>query len=191
MAKLRALLAFSYWQVLCWARPTRKYVTISPFPLTGIDPRRSKPYLSLRRSYVRAVTWMHPGTPWDSMRHLGHCLGVVGARVGQTPGHHVGVTDRLDLLQPVALGEPIEGREQVVEGLHDLLRGDLLAAAGEIHDVGEQHGDVGEPIGDHPLGLFESGRDRGRQDVEEQSLGFLAFQVQCAAVAHCLPEQQY
>jgi hypothetical protein len=51
-----------------WFLPTRKYVTISPLPLTGIGPRRSKRYPSLRRSYVRAVTWMQPATPWDSMR---------------------------------------------------------------------------------------------------------------------------
>jgi hypothetical protein len=40
--------------------------------------------------------------------HLSHRIGVVGARVGQAPNDHIGVTDRLDLLQPSLLGESVE-----------------------------------------------------------------------------------
>jgi hypothetical protein len=49
-------------------------------------------------------------------RQLGHGLGVVGPRLRQPAGHHVGVADGLDLLQPLASGELVEGREQLVEG---------------------------------------------------------------------------
>jgi hypothetical protein len=58
--------------------------------------------------------------------------------LGRPPGDHVGVADGLDLLQPVAPGELIEGREQLVEGCHHLRWADPLAAAGEVHQVGKQ-----------------------------------------------------
>ena len=62
--------------------------------------------------------------------------------------HHVGVTDGLDLLQAVPAGELVERREQLVQRLHDLRRADLPAPAGELHQVGEEHGDLGEAVGD-------------------------------------------
>src|SRR5829696_8038186 len=40
---------------------------------------------------------------------VSHCLGVVGARFGQSASHHVGVADRLDLLQAVMPSEFVEG----------------------------------------------------------------------------------
>ena len=193
-------------------------MTISPFPLTEIGPRRSNRQLSRSRWYVRAVTWIYPGhsvglhaaghvhgvAPQvvaelagpdhpghhragvhadancqrptaridaaghlvaNCQRHLGHCLGVVGARVGQASGDHVGVADGLDLLQTLLLGEPVEDREQLIEGLHDLLWADPLAAPGEVHNVGEQDGDLGEGVGDHRFAGFEPGGDGGGQHV--------------------------
>ena len=123
-------------------------------------------------------------------RHLGHRLGVVGPRLGQPAGDHVGVADGLDLLQPVALGEPVEAREQLVEG-RTTCAGGSLAAAGEAHHVGEQHRDVGEPVGDHRLAGFEPLGDRCGQDVEQQPLGSLLLQRQRAAPADRLPQQQH
>jgi hypothetical protein len=62
--------------------------------------------------------------------HVSHRHGVIWTRVGQAPDHHVGVTDRLDLLQPSLLGELVEHREQAVQDPHHLLGGDLLAVVG-------------------------------------------------------------
>jgi hypothetical protein len=40
---------------------------------------------------------------------VSHCLGVVGPRFGEPPGHHVGVADRLYLLEAVMPREFVEG----------------------------------------------------------------------------------
>jgi hypothetical protein len=37
-----------------------------------------------------------------------------------------------------------------------LRRAGPLTAAGDVHDVGEQHGDVGEGVGDHVLAGLEA-----------------------------------
>ena len=54
--------------------------------------------------------------------HLGHRLGVVGARLGQARHDHVGVADGLDLLQAVTLREVIERAEDLVQDAHDAFR---------------------------------------------------------------------
>ena len=80
-----------------------------------------------------ASGWPH-GSRWRAdllphgQGHLGHRLGVVGPGLGQPADGHVGVADGLDLLQPVALGQPVEGGEQVVEDLHHPLRAAAVAA---------------------------------------------------------------
>jgi len=78
----------------------------------------------------------------------------------------------------VALGELVEDREQLVQELDDGLGRDSLAEGGEVDDVGEQHGDLGEPGGNHALGLFEPGGDGCREDVQQQPLGSLPFHIQ-------------
>ncbi len=55
-------------------------------------------------------------------RHLGDALRVVVRSFGQAADDHVRVADGLDLLQPVALDEGIEGREDVVQHADQLGR---------------------------------------------------------------------
>ena len=64
--------------------------------------------------------------------------GVVGPRVRDARGDHVGVADRLDLLEAVALGERVEVAEQSVEQADDLGRRQVLRPRREVDDVGEQ-----------------------------------------------------
>jgi hypothetical protein len=47
--------------------------------------------------------------------------------ISRVTGHHVGVADRLDLLQSSLPSVLVEDREQVVEGLHHLFRGETAA----------------------------------------------------------------
>jgi hypothetical protein len=143
----------------------------------------------LQRPAVRAGAPGHLVA--DLQRHLGHRPGVVGPRLGKPAGRHVGVADRLDLLQPLVLGDPVERGEQVVQGRHHLLRGDPLAVPGEVHQVGEQHGDVGEAVGDHVLALLEPVGDRGGQDVEQQPLRPFLLDRERAAAAYRLAQQQH
>jgi hypothetical protein len=84
------------------------------------------------------------------------------------PGHHVGVADGLDLLQARGAGRAGRTLKQVVEALLDLLWAAALAAASEVHQVGEQHGGFRKGVGDRAFGLLEPGGDRGRQHVEQQ-----------------------
>ena len=74
----------------------------------------------------------------------------------------------------------------------------VLAAPGEVDQVGEEDGDLGEAVGDDLLALLEPGRDRGREDVEQQLLGPLPLgqeqpmrPVKGPAAAHRLPQQQH
>ena len=97
-------------------------------------------------------------------RHLGDRLGVVGAWLGQ-PGHdHVGIADRLDLLEPVALGQPIEGAEDLVRDGHDAVRLGAFDERREVDDVGEQDRDIVVGFGDPALLALEAVGDRLRQD---------------------------
>jgi hypothetical protein len=43
------------------------------------------------------------------------------------------------------------------EDLHHLLGAAALAAPGAVDQVGEQHGDIGEAVGDHVIVLLEPG----------------------------------
>jgi len=121
--------------------------------------------------------------------------GSIAARLKQTEGviadDHVGVTDRLDLLQPSLLSELVERREQLVEDPHHPRRAGLPAAPGGVDDAGEQHGDLGEGVGDDALAGFEPGGDRDGQHVEQQPLGPLLLQRQRAAAAHRLSQHQH
>src|SRR5262245_11712598 len=46
----------------------RYQVSIGPFPLTSIVPRRLQTNSSFNSSYVARVIWISPGVPWDSIR---------------------------------------------------------------------------------------------------------------------------
>ena len=59
-------------------------------------------------------------------RHLGDRLGVVLTRQGNAASDHVGVSDRLDLLDPVVGGERIPAREHAVKQRHHIRRGEPL-----------------------------------------------------------------
>ena len=94
--------------------------------------------------------------------HQGERAGVIRARRRNAGGDHVAVADRLDLLEPVSLGQGVEVAEQVVEHADDLGRRQVLGMRREIDDVGEQDRRGGELVGDG-LGLrLELLGDRAR-----------------------------
>ena len=98
---------------------------------------------------------------------------VVGAWRRDARGDHVAVADRLDLLEPVPLGQLVEVAEQVVEIADHLGGREPLRPRREVDDVGEQDRCRRELVGDRlGLGLQPVG-DRARQDVEQQVLGLL------------------
>ncbi len=98
--------------------------------------------------------------------------------LAEPAGHHVGVADGLDLLQPVPLGELVEVREHLVQIAHHQARRHLLRQPREVDDVGEHHGHVGEAVGDDAVLLLQPLRDRAGQDVEQQPLGLLLLVLQ-------------
>jgi hypothetical protein len=55
-----------------------------------------------------------------------------------------------------------------------------VAAPGEVHEVGEQHRDLGEPVGDDLLAPLEPVGDRAREDVAQQLLGALPLGLEQA-----------
>ena len=103
---------------------------------------------------------------------------MVGAGGGQAAGDHVGVTDGLDLLQLVPLGQHVEARKDAVEQGHDLFRRQLVRERCESHDVGEQDGHALEAVGDDAWRGLEPLGDRTRQDVQEQPLGLLLLRLE-------------
>ena len=96
--------------------------------------------------------------------------GVVVGSLGHAADDHVGVADRLDLLQPVALDEAVEDREDVVQDADQLVRRQRRRQPGELDDVGEQEGHVVEAVGDQRLAVPQPIGDRLGQDVQEQPL---------------------
>ena len=81
-------------------------------------------------------------------RHPRQRLGVIRARRRDARRDHVAVADRLDLLEPVPLGELVEVAEQVVEEADDLGRLQMLRHRREVDDVGEQDRRRAELVGD-------------------------------------------
>ena len=88
-------------------------------------------------------------------------LGMVGSGNRDPARGHVGITDRLDLLQAVPPGQLVEHREEVVEGPHHLFGSDPRAAPGEVDHVGEHHRRLGKGVGDHFVVVLEALGDRG------------------------------
>jgi len=105
--------------------------------------------------------------------HLGHRLGMVGAGLGQAGNDHVRVADRLDLLDAVALGQVIEGGEDLVQDGDHPVRLGSFDERGEVDDVGEQDGDLAVGPGDPAFLPLEAIGDRLGEDVQEQPLGAL------------------
>jgi hypothetical protein len=60
---------------------------------------------------------------------------MVGSRERQACHYHVGVTDRLDLLELKALSQGVEGGENLVEYAHHPFRGSPLCKRREVDDV--------------------------------------------------------
>ena len=126
--------------------------------------------------------------------HERHRPRVVRAGRRHARGDHVAVADRLDLFDPVALGQEVEVREQVVEDADHLGRTQPVRQRREVDDVGEQDRRGGELVGDGGAVGLELVGDRSRQDVQEQVLGLVLLDAQRGerlfALAHELPEQQ-
>ena len=103
--------------------------------------------------------------------HERHHPGVVRAGRRHARRDHVGIADRLDLLDPVALGQEVEVREQVVEEADHLGRLQAVRQRREVDDVGEQDRGRGELVRDRGAVGLEPLGDRARQDVQQQVLG--------------------
>ena len=128
----------------------------------------SMPIRIARSSSERRAQAGHLGLHVEG--HVRRRRGVVGARLGQPGDDHVGVADRLDLLEAVLLGQPVEGAEDLVEDADDTLRRGPLGERREVDDVGEQDRHVGMALGDGPGVALEALGDGPGQDVEEQAL---------------------
>nr|WP_205629610.1 hypothetical protein [Jiangella muralis] len=76
-------------------------------------------------------------------RHLRDGLAIV-TRNRYAAGHHVSVADRLDLLQSVLVGQPVEGGEDAVEESHHLFRRQCRRQRREADGARR-----GEPPSDH------------------------------------------
>jgi hypothetical protein len=77
----------------------------------------------------------------------------------------------------VPLGEAVEAGEQLVEERDEVLGVGLVGEQGEVHDVGEEDGDLGEALGDVALAVLEALGDGLRQDVEQEALGLLLLDL--------------
>ena len=74
-------------------------------------------------------------------RHFGDESGVLDPVLDRQTGNaHVGVADRLDLVDVVEVDDGVEGRVEVVEQGHDLHRGQGRAEGSEADDVREEDG---------------------------------------------------
>ena len=75
---------------------------------------------------------------------------------------------------PPLVGEVVEGADDDVEQAHGARRPQPLGERDEALEVGEQHGGIGELVGDDGAGrALEPVDDRRRQDVVQQRVGLL------------------
>ena len=111
-------------------------------------------------------------------RHFRQSLGVILNRGGKIGNCHVGIPDGLDLFQTMTLRERVEHGKNIVQEPHDLGGGQAGRQRREIHDVGEQHPDLGEIVGDSARRDLQALGNRRWQDVEKQALrpGMLRLQ---------------
>ena len=114
----------------------------------------------------------HVGPGHDLERHPDGCVGVVGLGDGRAHDRHVGVTDRLDLLEAVPVGKLVEPAEEGVECGRELLRRGAGGLFGGPDGVDEDDADVVERIGDPLTGRGFEPVDHGLgQDVQQQDVG--------------------
>jgi hypothetical protein len=98
---------------------------------------------------------------------------MVGARARDSGRDRIRVADRLDLLDPVAVGEVVEVREETVEQADDLGGLQTAAERREIDDVGEEDARRLELVGNRLAVALQPLDDLVREDVEEKLLDAL------------------
>ena len=103
---------------------------------------------------------------------------MVGPGFGQAARHHVGVADRLDLLDPVLGRQAVELREDAVEKVQGFLGLELCRERREAHEVAEQDRHVLVVVGDHGLALPQAVHHGSGQHVAQQRLRPLALQFE-------------
>ena len=82
----------------------------------------------------------------------------------------------------MALDQPIEGRERLVEQADDPLRFRALGEGGEADDVGEEDSRLAVQVGDQPVALLEARGDRAGEDVEEEPLRLLLLDAEATVL---------
>ena len=126
----------------------------------------------------------------DVQRQRGDGLDMVVAGEGHTADHHVAVAGRLDLLQTMAVHQPVEGGVEPVEEAHQFGGVHVAGAFGVSGDVGEQHRGVVVPVGDGAVcRVFQLSGHRGGQDVGQQRLGPVVLDLHRLLCARDLPHR--
>ena len=108
-------------------------------------------------------------------RHVSNRIDILIRSSDQPPRGHVGVSDRFNLLNFVALGKRIELAEDVVEQQHRFIRRHLLRQMGEIDDVCKYQTHVRISVCNICFLTLQSVSDIVGQDVQEQALRQLFF----------------
>ena len=83
---------------------------------------------------------------------------------------------------PSSTARLVEGADQPVEVGDQAHRREPGGDPGETHDVGEQHGDRLDPVGDGALAAAEPRDHRGGQDVGEERLGAALLGVELGQI---------
>src|SRR3990172_7281586 len=96
-------------------------------------------------------------------------------RLGKTAGAHIGVPERLELFEAVALADLLEGREELVEQVDQAPRLQALGEPRESLEIGEHDGRRLVEARRDPIVLLQLFRDLLWKDIEQQPLGFLAL----------------
>jgi hypothetical protein len=79
--------------------------------------------------------------------------------------------------RPKSFGQFVEGGEDPVQHREYLRRRHVGRHLGEVDDVGKHHRDVGKAVGDGLVGTAQTVGDRLGQDVQQQLLGALLFDL--------------
>src|SRR5260370_32800281 len=89
---------------------------------------------------------------------------------GHARRHHVGITDRPNLLESVATDQTVEHGKDFVEDGYRLCRSLMRGANGETSKIRKQNRDVVVVVRDGLFASLETGGDRLRKNVQQQSL---------------------
>jgi hypothetical protein len=98
-------------------------------------------------------------------------LDVIRSWLRQPGSDHVGVADRLDLLQAIFLGQFVKLAEDRVQQIDHIYRIGLRRHAGEINYVGEQHRHLTVTIGDCSRVFLQPRGDWSGQDIQQEIVG--------------------